>query len=166
MPVLGVPAFGHRIRGPAHVQDVPQLQLRVLFAPVSAGALAGTPEDMPGPAHGHAVPVSRGRGERRPPVRGTAVDYRTAWLLNARPRRRTMLLFGRRAGQQVRARSWWCAVRTNVRKVDRRRTRAGHGAAAVQGIRSGQAVRAPCVGVRAERGARSWASAVGTARGV
>lgn len=96
-----MPAFGHRVRGPTHVQDVPQLQSRVLLATLSAGALAEPPENVPGPAHGHAVSVDRGRGQDERPVPGTAVDGRPARLPVARPGRRQVLLFGYRARRQV-----------------------------------------------------------------
>lgn len=92
-------ALGHRVRGPAHVQDVPQLQSHVLLAALPPGALAKPPEDVPGPAHGHAVPVDRGRGQSERPVRRDVVHGRPPRVPDARPGRGQVLLLRRRAGR-------------------------------------------------------------------
>lgn len=162
-----MPAVGHRARGAAHVQDVPQLQPHVLLETVPTRALAAPPEDVPEPAHGHAVPVHRGRGQGERPVRGAAVDGRAPRLPVARPWRREVVFLRHRAGRQVRARRRGRrALRAGVRKVDGHRPGAGRAGRAVQVIQPGHAVRAVRVGVRAKRGAGAGAGAVGTARGV
>lgn len=111
-------AVGHRFRGPAHVQDVPQLQSHVLLEALPARALAEPPENVPQQAHGRTVPVNRGRDQGERPVRRAAVDDRPARLPDARPRGGQMLFLGRRTGRQVRAeRRRRFAVRTRVRQV-------------------------------------------------
>lgn len=167
LSVLGVSAVGHSFRGPSHVQDVPQLQSHVLLEALPARALAEPPENVPGPAHGHAMPVHRGRGQSERPARRAAVHDRPARLPDARPRGRQMLLLGHRVGRQVRAwRRRRHALRTGVRQVDGHRPGAGSARTAVQVVQPGHAVRAARVGVRAERGARPGTGTVGAARGV
>lgn len=122
---------------------------------------------MPGPSHGHAVPVHRRRGLGRRPAHGTAVGRGPPRLPVTRPRRGQMSLFRSRAGRPVRPlrrRRRRRAVRARVRQVDG--PRAGGTATAVQDVRPGRAVRAARVGVRAERGAGPGSGAVGTAPGV
>jgi len=55
--------IGDHRRRPAHVQNVPQLQPRVLLETVPARALARPPAGVRGPPGGRAVPVGGGRGE-------------------------------------------------------------------------------------------------------
>lgn len=152
---------------------MPQLQSHVLLEELPTGPLAEPSEDVPGPAHRHAVPINRGRRQSERPVYGAAVGHRPARLPDARAGRGQVLLLRHRAGRQVRPerrRRRHAAVRPDVRQMDGMRRRptgtTERARTVVQSVQSGHKVRAQRVGVRTERSAGPGAGAMGTAPGI